>query len=491
MFTRPSIRIYLLGARSLACVLFVYMLLRANLIGFTHDESASFLGLIHVPVYDLFFDKNNWGTANNHLLNTLCMQLGMYLFGPQEWALRWGSLLGGLLFLRYAWRWSALYRSPNTSEFLAVFALLTLQPFLVEFFSLARGYGLCIGLEMAALFYFFRWIKDQGSWDLLRASLALSIGILANFTLLDVLAVWLFAVLLAYYLRNLAAFSLIKALRLLVIPMIPVVITAALIFLPMRWIRANGEFEWGPVSFWETWRVLLEHYFFNPFRPAMIGKVLIAVLGTVGFLAMMRLMIKWFRNAGVQHYAALFYAVVLTVGTMFVTILQHILLGANYLIGRTALLFYPLLFVLLALFLMEWSKKTGKKTGLWAFSIFALVNFCASANLFFSREWRYDANVKAAIEELGRFDTRYKKINYGVGWKNAPATQFYQQFFQPTRQVQYFEPVLYDHGHNDVQWFMEHDFDYIYVLKEFESQISSKYFLIHSYSQGGLYRRKP
>jgi len=308
---------------------------------------------------------------------------------------------------------------------------------------------------------------------------------------LDVLAVWLIAVLCAYYLTNAAAFSLLKALRLLLIPMIPVVGTAALIFLPMQWIRANGEFEWGPVSFWETWRVLLEHYFFNPFRPAMIGKVLIAVLGTVGFLAMMRLMIKWFRNAGVQHYAALFYAVVLTVGTMFVTILQHILLGANYLIGRTALLFYPLLFVLLALFLMEWSKKTGKKTGLWAFSIFALVNFCASANLFFSREWRYDANVKAAIEELGRFDTRYKKINYGVGWKNAPATQFYQQFFQPTRQVQYFEPVLYDHGHNDVQWFMEHDFDYIYVLKEFESQISSKYFLIHSYSQGGLYRRKP
>jgi hypothetical protein len=462
------------------------MLLRASLIGFTHDESASFLGLIHVPVYQLFFDESNWGTANNHLLNTLCMQLGAYLFGPQEWALRWGSLLGGILFLRYAWRWSALYRAPNTPDFLAAFALLTLQPFLLEFFSLARGYGLCVGLEMAALFYFFRWIKDRGSWDLLRSSLALSIGILANFTLLDVMAVWLLAVVLACNSARPFTFSLLKTLRLLAIPMLSLLLTAALIFQPMQWIRAHGEFEWGPASFWETWRVLLEHYVYNPFSPVIIGKVLIAVLGTVGFLGMMRLIFKGFRKEGVQNSAALFYAVVLTVGTMLVTVLQHILLGTNYLIGRTALLFYPLLFMLLVLFLLEWTQKTGKKIGLWAFATFALVNFCISTNPFFCREWRYDQNVKAVLIELHRLNPTCKKLNYGVGWKNAPANQFYQDIWA----LDMYEPIEYDTNHNDVQWFMEHNFDYIYVLHEFEDQIVSKYKLVKSYSQGGLYQRK-
>jgi hypothetical protein len=231
---------------------------------------------------------------------------------------------------------------------------------------------------------------------------------------------------------------------------------------------------------------LLEHYFYNPFQPVIIGKVLIAVLGTLGFLGMLRLIFRWFRKDGVQAYAALFYAVVLTVGTMLVTVLQHILLGANYLIGRTALLFYPLLFMLLVLFLLEWTQKTGKKAWLWAFATFALVNFCIGTNPFFCREWRYDQNVKAALIELHRLNPTCKKLNYGVGWKNAPASQFYQEVWA----LDMYEPIEYDTNHNDVQWFMEHNFDYIYVQREFEPQIVSKYKLVKSYSQGGLYQRK-
>jgi len=73
-----------------------------------------------------------------------------------------------------------------------------------------------------------------------------------------------------------------------------------------------------------------------------------------------------------------------------------------------------------------------------------------------------------------------------VGWKNAPASQSYQEVWA----IDVYEPIEYDTNHNDVQWFMEHNFDYIFMLHEFESQIIFKYKLVKSYSQGSLYQRK-
>ncbi len=65
--------------------LFVYVILRAYLLSFTHDESLS---------YTIVEGKITWGkTANNHLLNTLLMSLSSSLFGMSELGLRLPNVL--------------------------------------------------------------------------------------------------------------------------------------------------------------------------------------------------------------------------------------------------------------------------------------------------------------------------------------------------------------------------------------------------------------
>jgi Dolichyl-phosphate-mannose-protein mannosyltransferase len=58
-----------------------------------YDESHSFLNYASRPLYQGLVD---YGSTNNHLLNTLCMHVAFKSFGPWEWSLRLHVFLAGL-----------------------------------------------------------------------------------------------------------------------------------------------------------------------------------------------------------------------------------------------------------------------------------------------------------------------------------------------------------------------------------------------------------
>jgi hypothetical protein len=72
------------------------------------------------------------------------------------------------------------------------YLLLSLNPFVLDYFSLCRGYGLSLGFLMASLFFFFSYLakavghKPDAYRHLQFSLTALSLGILANFSLLNV-----------------------------------------------------------------------------------------------------------------------------------------------------------------------------------------------------------------------------------------------------------------------------------------------------------------
>lgn len=112
-------------------MLWVYAVVRADDLSFTHDESLSF-----TIVQGDYMRK---ATPNHHYLNTWCMALATRLGQTSELGLRWGSLLACILFLSGLSH--LLARTPSRSVQCAGFALLALNPFLFDFFSLARGYA--------------------------------------------------------------------------------------------------------------------------------------------------------------------------------------------------------------------------------------------------------------------------------------------------------------------------------------------------------------
>lgn len=125
-------------------MVFVYVSWRAYRVGFTHDESLSFT-LIQG-------DLTQCWTANNHWGNTLLMWISASIFGNAEWALRLPNVLSFLVFSYSIYLIHKNFLTSTWSLWIA-FPILLLNPFILDFFSLARGYGL--GLSFFSMAFYF------------------------------------------------------------------------------------------------------------------------------------------------------------------------------------------------------------------------------------------------------------------------------------------------------------------------------------------------
>lgn len=115
---------------------------RAATVPFTIDESLSFA---------IFTWDPSWGAkANNHLLNTTLMQWCSSLFGNSEISLRLPNVLAHGVYLLCTFGLVTRVRHPGLR--VAGFMLFNLNLFLLDFFSLARGYGLALAAEALSLY---------------------------------------------------------------------------------------------------------------------------------------------------------------------------------------------------------------------------------------------------------------------------------------------------------------------------------------------------
>jgi uncharacterized membrane protein len=99
-------------------------------------------------------------SANNHLLNTWLMKCSVNLFGESEFALRLPNVLaagvyffasGALLEKLFEKRW----------QIVLAFLVLTLNPFILDFFCVARGYGISLAMMMCGLLQITKYIYEN------------------------------------------------------------------------------------------------------------------------------------------------------------------------------------------------------------------------------------------------------------------------------------------------------------------------------------------
>lgn len=162
-------------------VLLIYTVMRAKILSFTHDESLG---------YYILHGIEHWHkTANNHLLNTFLIGISKFVFGESEIALRFPNLFAHFLFMVMG---CFIFRKvDNPVLVICGFLLLNLNLFMVDFFSLARGYGLSLGFMMASIYFFIeagqsKYCKEQTKYDkqLVFSFFFSALAVLSNFTLL-------------------------------------------------------------------------------------------------------------------------------------------------------------------------------------------------------------------------------------------------------------------------------------------------------------------
>ena len=160
---------------------------RAAEASFTIDEAATYLNYISASPLAVF----NFNSANNHAVNTILTKLAWALAGSSEFVLRLPNLLAFAVYLLFSF---LILDRFVKNKFVAVcgYLLLSSNPYVLDFFSLCRGYGLSLGFLMASLFFFFSFLDDSvkcspNRYRRLNFSLAAAgLAVLSNFSLLNV-----------------------------------------------------------------------------------------------------------------------------------------------------------------------------------------------------------------------------------------------------------------------------------------------------------------
>ena len=171
---------------ALGLFFFGFAVVRAAKVAITFDEVITLYYYVKKGFLGLF----KFDASNNHLLNTLLVWLVTRVAGTSEFALRIPNLAGYLLYLVFSAR--LLRRYAPAAIAVCGFVVLNANPYLQDFFALSRGYGLSLGLLMAALFCLLRFAEEtrdgspRASRTLTTALLAAAASVLASFTLLIV-----------------------------------------------------------------------------------------------------------------------------------------------------------------------------------------------------------------------------------------------------------------------------------------------------------------
>jgi hypothetical protein len=429
----------------LGLLLFGYTASRAYLLCFTYDESWTYLAYVHNGF--ITFKRYVQGDTNNHLLNTWLMELSIKLFGESEFTMRLPNVLSHLLFLVY----SAKIVRTLSSKALIIggFLLLNMNPYLIEFFSVARGYGISMGLIMASLYFAYKFISLNGDYrNAFISVLFASIAVLAYFLMINFLliitSILLIQLILRY--RNIngntssrKTLFLIRNSMFIVSPLmiffyvIPVIIN----------LKKVGSMDFGTgFSFWHCTVFFLiaeaNAKFPKVDYKLFIGEVFVALTLITSAVLIMYNIIKKKERLFDSFLNILFMIIILS---FFASYLQKMFFNILYPLGRYALIYYPL-FTLLLIFLFNKLQNISRlafRILFYSVLTIVMVNCLFYINFKSVHEWSTEADTRDMVNYLtqrkkeispdknnitigvtfqSQFDVNFYKTLYHLNWLN-------------------------------------------------------------------------
>jgi hypothetical protein len=402
---------------------------RAATVPFTIDESLSFASFTWDPSWRV--------KANNHLLNTALMHGSSILLGNSEISLRLPNLLAHGAYLLCALALIKRFRHPVLQ--LTGFAVLNLNLFLLDFFSLARGYGLALGFQLLSLYLLVRGYEEKphGDWvKYLASSLAAALlSVLSNFSFLNyylpllLVCVWLLLSDISFrrFSRSHVALTL----------GVGFANAAVLAFILLKIVRLRhiGQlYIGGQVSFMsDTVESLVRcSLYSNSYSQA--ATKLIAIILTVSFFL---LLLLGLRELFVLHKNSVSGVLLFILASATaLPILQHRLLHTVYPIERAALYYIPLygLVLLLALHSLVrssshgWQRTVGVTLSV-AIAVTLGWHFYRGFNPGASYTWAHDSHnseVLAIIKRDHEQNSPGRAVNLRTSGLMIPSLTFYR-----------------------------------------------------------------
>ena len=434
---RNDITVWLLSACSV--VLLAASIYRATTFPFTHDESLSYAG---------FTWNSDWSQdANNHWLNSWLMYWCMELFGNSELSLRTPNILAHSLYLAST---LLLIRHLRPMPLMvAGFAMFNLNPFVLDFFFLARGYGLALAFTMLSLGSMIRAIEKRSVERDFLKNLALSIvagalAVLSNFSFLNyflplVLAGALLAgILLRRFSRRgtmvtIAIFS-------------SVAIFLAVVISNLFRLREQGDLYFGGQTGFiaDTVKSLSNSFLYGGSYKYATGQLVVTmVVGSYVMASIFCIYLMANRKKAIIFYVMFF----LLTAALALPILQHWLLGINFPIERAALYYFPP-YVSLVVFSFQEIRQLIRGASGESILSFAMAVLVFAFGWHFHKQytttscftWGFDAHDDQVLEMINKDRIAHypgQVVVLGSNWLMEPSLNFYRM----TRKYEWLAPI--------------------------------------------------
>jgi len=381
---------------------FAYCCVRAILLDITTDESYTVM----------YYASDTWNevltniqkpSANNHILNSILVKLSSYLFGFKVFAIRIPSLCALILYITFSYKLSKLIVQRKTLVFLS-FCILISNPYLLEMFSLARGYGLSLAFLVTSIYYLLKYLHNSNKT--VNLVLALFLLLLAVYSSFIIINVWLaFAGFLFIFQVFVVKTGLFKTLG---IYLAFSIILTLIIWEPVRVNIAHNEFYYGGVlgivfdSIYDLFmcldydNVMGSNYF--AFMPGIFFSIFFISIFSI-FNSVRYKYINNNMHINLFAITIILFIVLASIGTQFT------LLGTPVAKARTALFLFPLMLLnLMALVSCYFQADVTKaKSNLIIVQIFSglclifIFHDISSWQITHSPYWRYNAENKKII----------------------------------------------------------------------------------------------
>ena len=379
--------------------------------------------------------------ANNHVLYTLLAKLSVGLFGNGEFAIRLPSTLGGLIYFYAVFRVCWFFFADRWL-FLAAVAALTWNPFVLDFLSAGRGYGLGLGLWMLGF-----WLLLDGRLE--RAGFAFGLAVAANLTLVFPGA----GLILAYGIWKMAPLQLRpglggaagreaagnKAWEIVDHLILPTVVASFIVLMiPLANLKP-GSFYAGSETLWRgVWTVVTMSFRHHMTVIPDVQIVLLQYLFPVMLGCVVVLAFKPHHELAWVGGALVLTVVLLVIGHYGAHLLYPEL--------RTGLYLSPLFTLVYLLAIRD--RKIW-----WALPLWLMLGLYALEwNTSFYTEWKFDAGTKR-ISQLLR-DRQARRV--GASWELEPTLNYYRLRYR----MDGMEPVVRKSPDGDYDYYVLLPSDY-------------------------------
>lgn len=414
----------------------IYVLIRAFSVSVVHDEAISFF--ISLKNYSSIFNFSSLGdfAVNNHILNTILIKFFQIVFGQFNFILRFPAILGFGLYLWYSVKVSKLLFTKNWV--VISFIALTLNPFILDFFSLARGYSLGLGLLMGSLYFFFLSFGKKATpntvFNLIICGLFAS---LANFTFITpfLIIIYLRIALYSYEYFNNKKTRNIKSIMSLGI--IPAIVTPLLLYTllgpQLLFLKKAGLLYAGGNTgfFTDTVLSLIKASLYNPNINSTISYIptililLFFVMGA-GLIAYLYKKKSKFENSNMSFMFAILIFIYIA------SVVQHWFFKTPFGTDRTAIYYIPLVMLLLVLIFktLYITVKENRKIYVQAIGLALIlglmINFLSNMNLSYTYVWKYDSDTKNILADINFIHqaSPQAKLLIWNNWKLVPSLNY-------------------------------------------------------------------